>query len=88
LLPQDNIRAFARKKLYCLIFNKQKMKKLLILSAFVVLNLLTISCTEDGQAASTTISTNPQADGEIDGPGGGQTGNPPVTPPPPPGIGH
>jgi hypothetical protein len=62
------------------------MKKLVIFSAFVVLNLCMASCTPDGFVVDDGVTNGQQAD-DPGGPGG-QTGNPPITPPPPPGFGH
>ena len=57
------------------------MKKILLFSAFVTLNALTVSCTaEDVAAAENGVQTETQADGGI----GGQGGSIPVPPPPPP----
>ncbi|MDI1255657.1 MAG: hypothetical protein PSV16_06115 [Flavobacterium sp.] len=61
------------------------MKRLFILSVFVLANLLMASCTQDGFSGTDGVTTNTQADGDTGGPGHLPIKPPP--PPPPPGNG-
>ena len=57
------------------------MKKILLFSAFILVNAMAVSCTADEVAGVKSASeTETQADGGI----GGQGGSIPIPPPPPP----